>query len=289
MADIADRARRATAQVGSSIAAGTGTSAPPPAQKPDAILRPKRKNDKALPPELQQQLDALAAETGITIDPAMLGGGAASDRLALMGITAEVAESPVLIRKGDVSSLGVAPTIGMSNYRGNQTQSMLEVLEDFWEVDRATLIDLQQRLWAGGFFGEGDAPAFGADLSRTFEAYRDAVLLAAQSGKSLMDEVLSPDAEGGPEVEVTNREDIRVLLERVAPEAIGRKLSTEELERAVSAWHARERQPTDGESEMSTETLVDLSLAEAAPGEEEGYSFARNATQFFDLLDSPVA
>jgi len=287
-----ERVTSTTREIGNRVASpGTVPPPLPPTQKPDAILRPEKKaKAKAISPELQQMLAGLPEEQRALAETALTGAGASSDRLALLGISDAFANSPVMTRRGDASSLGTSPTIGMSNYRPPETSTVIDTLEEFWDLDKAQLIDLQQRLWAGGFFGEGDPPAFGGDLTKTYEAYRDAVLLAAQSGKGLMDEILNPEAEGPPTSELTNREDIRVLLERVAPEAIGRRLTEEETERAVAAWHAREQEiPSDGEEPLSAEANLDLTLAEVAPGEEETMDFARNSLAFFSMLDSPVS
>lgn len=260
-------------------------------KRPDALLRPQPKagRQRELPPELVEQAVALG------IDPATLAGsGGAPDRLALNGIDDTTGAATVLVSKGTVGDLGAAPTLGRSSYAPPRTSTVLDALEDFWDLSREKLIDVQQRLWRNGFYGEGDQPEYGRLTERDFDAYRSAVVLSAQSGKALLDEILDPTAEDvSAKAELSHREDIRLILDRVAPEAIGRRLSDDEAERIVSAWHAREEADfaaagAGGEQPMSNEAFVESQLQVVAPGETEAQDFGERAQQFMDLLGSPV-
>jgi hypothetical protein len=248
----------------------------------ESARAPEQEDTSKYPPEMV----AFFAKNGIPLPAAP--GEQGSNRLLLLGIDEAVAQSPVMLRAGAPRErIGLGA--GGASYGWPEMSTLVDALEDFWDLSDDALIDIQQRLWRAGFYGSGDQPAYGAMDSRTFEAYRDAVVLAARSGRPLLTDILDPKNEPAVTADpVTNREDIRVLLERVAPEAIGRKLSGEEMERAVAAWHAREREPVAGEEPMSAEAQVDLALSEVAPGEEEAQDFGERANQFFQLLGSPV-
>ncbi len=136
-------------------------------------------------------------------------------------------------------------------------------LPQLYATNRAGYIALQQKLYAGGFYGQASPQSIGlgAYTQTTVAAYRAAVLAAVQSANSktpiTFDELLDQNA-ARPQAKTTHPgfvaqysdpQTVAALAQRAAQTALGRNLDTAtvgqfvaEFHRAEQEWNASQKQ-----------------------------------------------
>lgn len=205
----------------------------------------------------------LASSLGVSAeDPS------SSDSSGLYGIPTGMADVPVIWDQTSAVPGYTPPrgrTAGDEDFvadrpAGQVTYTLEESLAQLYQMDpRERLPQLQQLLYAGGFYGSGyynqsnpNAVQFGVADEDTYAAWRTALVRAARSGKSIW-EVLGDAAKGrqgggaeGPQraplvLRQTSPEDLRRLVDRVAREVAGTSLSSDEIDRFITDYQADER------------------------------------------------
>lgn len=237
--------------------------------------------DAKAPPELEETL------RGLGIDPSVLtGAGASSDRSALFGVEG-VEQTAVRIRnqkqylpaRGDYES-------GFPGRVGPENSTVLGALTGFYSMRPDEVVRLKQRLWANGFYEGATPPALTADPDdETFQAYRKAVLRAARSGESIWDDILKPGSGHKPKL---SKEELAALNEQVIPNAIGRALTDDEMQRFATALDVTEPTRVLVPAGDILAHRARQALKESAPGEVESYGVLQRMNAFFEMLDGPM-
>lgn len=140
--------------------------------------------------------------------------------------------------------------------RVDDRRKMSDVLKDFYRLRGDSLAQLQAQLFRAGFY-PGDVDFDDIDIGNhdegSFAAYRRAVTRAAgfaEAGEEVtLADVLKttsrPAAKKkakGEVVVLTNPDDIRRGVEKIAREAVGHKLTDAQREAAVTLWQQLETQ-----------------------------------------------
>lgn len=207
------------------------------------------------PPELLAQAQALG------IDPAQLATlGAGSDPF-----TGSV-NLPVLVSTGATPKKAPRGT-GEPDYIGRRdvTKNQSDLLRDLYATaDPAELLDLQRRLFEGGFYGAAEATQirWGVLDERTTQAYQAALeragLFYAAGRKVTLDQVIGESGRtgaGGPgdliggrvgganayTARLSDPDTLNKVADRVATEVFGRKATATERGRIVAVIQEEER------------------------------------------------
>jgi hypothetical protein len=172
--------------------------------------------------------------------------------------------APILLRRGVTPG---SPAQAQMAQATGQTPTMKEstltgVLADFATLSDAGLIDLQKKLYTGGFYGSSyyakhpQTPAYGIKDQDTLAAYSQAANLAAQlhaSGMTL-DEVITQGSSvgggrgagaGGPTrapltIQLTNPQDVHFVANKVGQTVLGRNLNDAELQAITASFQGGE-------------------------------------------------
>jgi hypothetical protein len=232
--------------------------------------------------------------------PGVLGGGAGGE------FTAEE-EAQFLY--------GGVPADYTREFSETKLQSQLE--KEFYSRNEDDLSDLQGRLWAGGFYGQGvraDEIIRGDYDEQTYAAYQKAVQRAARFNAAgadyTLDEVIDMASGAGDEaggrgrgtgsrqplsVALTNPDDLRKTAQRAAVSILGRGFKPDELNRFVSSFHAAQSGAQAGNyradeaggtvvQAASPEAAAEAFAQRAAPAEAGAHDFVRVYDAFTKIL-----
>jgi len=199
------------------------------------------------------------------------GSSTAGQPLSIWGLTEDQAKAPVFA--GTVSApFGSLPAGQQRQLAGEEglrppeqgygpqfvtaTQAM-EQLPKLWNADRAGYVALQQKLYAGGFYGQTSPQSVGVGAynEQTVAAYRRAVLAAVQHAGSqtpvTFDEILDQNAKTGRigqkppppgfVAEYSDPQTVAALAQRAAQTAWGRNMPTAQVAQFVAEYHRAEQ------------------------------------------------
>lgn len=133
----------------------------------------------------------------------------------------------------------------------------MQQLPKLYAANRAGYIALQQKLYRGGFYGQTASPqsiGLGAYNDQTINAYRSAVLKASQFADAAtpvtFDELLAQSSglppakkriQPGFVAQYSDPQVVAALAQRAAQTALGRNLTTVEVQAYVREFHAAEQ------------------------------------------------
>jgi hypothetical protein len=229
--------------------------------------------------------------------------GTQTDLNTLFGVNQAVGQAPVLLRRGrDMRRFGEPDVKSTSD----QSTTLAGVLQGFYALSQDGLIDLQNRLLAGGFYtstyysAKGKRPQFGAYDDDTFAAFRKAATQAARSGRALPDLIdeaalAKAQSEGGTAtpVQFTHPDDLRATFDSAGPKVIGRRPDPAVVDNAIAAYHEMEAAAANQSDAAGNVTappdvssFVEQYLRRTYPADayRNGYADAYNS--FTDLLRS---
>jgi hypothetical protein len=199
---------------------------------------------------MAQTLEELKAEYGV-------------DTGNVLGSAPDPDNPPLLISRPSRTGRVVSDR-DMSSRGQSVTATLFDTVRSVYRMNRADLVDLQQRLWNGGFYGK-QKPVAG-DYDGAAEAYGRAALRAARFHEvgvdKTLDEVIDEATRAGEEadgpgdqgrdavtganvggggvhtVNLADPASLRSLAEQVARSVLGRNPTAEEQERAVTSIRA---------------------------------------------------
>lgn len=187
-------------------------------------------------------------------------GQGTTDLNTLFGVNQNVGGTPITIR-GAVLPSNYAPS-GIAPVQPSVQSTLTEVLQGFYGMDPSALANLQQQLWAGGYYASSyygktpKPPQFGTPDDDSYAAFKSAAVQAARSGAALpdvLDQALKSNAaNGGPggsgtgtsggAKTLTHPDDLRAVLRTVAQQVIGRRPDPSLEENFIAAFHNAEAQ-----------------------------------------------
>lgn len=235
---------------------------------------------------------------GLGIDPATLSG------------VADAEDPLVLVGRRPVPPRSVGRAVGDVEYTPERTKpekkKLSALMKDYWALDPASLLQLQERLWAAGFYGDvpHDRVPFGRHDEVTAKAYEAALGRAVSfqgAGRDLtLDEMLDEAAAAIGDIgekagaqAVTNPADLRATFQAVARERIGRKLATDEVERMIASYQSLQAGAQAAAAAGGRYTAAPGAEAFATeraeamyPGEAGAADLADQGGEFFQLLRS---
>lgn len=120
-------------------------------------------------------------------------GDTSTDMNTLFGVNANVGQAPVILQNripGNNATRGET----FDRPRAGTSTTLTDVLKGFYGMDPDALAQLQQQLYAGGFYGDGyysgktpKQPQLGVPDEDSFAAFKKAATRAARSGTALPD------------------------------------------------------------------------------------------------------
>lgn len=237
--------------------------------------------------------------------------------------TGAAGNAPVLLRRGPTPGSPAQAQMAQTGQVATMKESTLtDVLAGFASLSNGGLIDLQKKLYAGGFYGAAyydkhpRAPQYGNPDRDTLGAYSQAANLAAQlrQGDITLDDVLARGAAafasaGGPgstapkraplSIRLTNPTDISSVVNHTVQQLAGRNATAAEIAGITKAFQGAQRSAqtaqygAEGAGGTSTaapnlDAFAEQQIRAGAPNEIAAHDIGNSFDTILGLLKSPV-
>lgn len=179
-----------------------------------------------------------------------------TDLNTLFGVNQNVGGTPVTVRGARPAGTTYAPS-GIAPIIPSAESTLTDTLQGFYGMDPAALTNLQQQLWAGGYYASSyygktpKPPQFGTPDDDSFSAFKSAAVQAARSGQpldQLIDTAVKANSvNGGPGgaaasqraplvTQLPNPDDLRAVITDSARRILGHRVSEDVIQGIIAGY-----------------------------------------------------